>query len=305
MHLPILRAGQPYTSLDRLAVAHIATGQPLAQVSQANRGLIARGLSRPRAQPPGTANPHRRRIGRHLPTGRRPLLTRRAPFRRRRPNPGRLRRASLGHHWPAAVASPRQHGQNPPRRRRNARRAQRPNPRPRPNRPRRRPKSAPLRVPRPSPRLHPAEQLAWRPCPVAASHPAQNPAGAQAGPRRTVDALPHRPSPDRGRLSAPSPELLPDRPTAAAPKSCSTAIARCYSAAALPSPLGATTLASNYTDQDAAKSSSARTKSTTGNTTSTSWSPQSLPTGAAPASTPPASGCPPMAAQSPPPSASA
>ncbi|MDE0332396.1 MAG: aldehyde dehydrogenase family protein, partial [Nitrospinae bacterium] len=45
MHLPILRAGQPYTSLDRLTVAHIATGQPLAQVSQANRGLIARDLA--------------------------------------------------------------------------------------------------------------------------------------------------------------------------------------------------------------------------------------------------------------------
>ena len=45
MHLPLLRAGQPYASLDRLAVAHIATGQPLAQVSQANRGLIARDLA--------------------------------------------------------------------------------------------------------------------------------------------------------------------------------------------------------------------------------------------------------------------
>ena len=45
MHLPLLRAGQSYTSLDRLSVAHIATGQPLAQVSQANRGLIARDLA--------------------------------------------------------------------------------------------------------------------------------------------------------------------------------------------------------------------------------------------------------------------
>ena len=45
MHLPLLRAGQPYASLDRSAVVHIATGQPLAQVSQANRGLIARDLA--------------------------------------------------------------------------------------------------------------------------------------------------------------------------------------------------------------------------------------------------------------------
>ena len=45
MHIPLLRAGQPYASLDRLVVAHIATGQPLAHVSQANRGLIARDLA--------------------------------------------------------------------------------------------------------------------------------------------------------------------------------------------------------------------------------------------------------------------
>ena len=116
MHLPILRAGQPYTSLDRLAVAHIATGEPLAQVSQANRGLIARDL---------VAQERNRQALQALTVvelvaicqqSRRPLLTRRAAFRRRRPNSRRLRRASLGHHRPAAVAGPRQHGQNPPRR---------------------------------------------------------------------------------------------------------------------------------------------------------------------------------------------
>ena len=44
-HLPLLRAGQPYTSLDQVAVSHIASGQLLARVSQANRGLIARDLN--------------------------------------------------------------------------------------------------------------------------------------------------------------------------------------------------------------------------------------------------------------------
>ena len=44
-HLPLLRAGQPYTSLDQIAVSHIASGQLLARVSQANRGLIARDLN--------------------------------------------------------------------------------------------------------------------------------------------------------------------------------------------------------------------------------------------------------------------
>lgn len=45
MHLPILRAGQSYKSLNQVEVRHIATGEPLAQVSQANRGLIAHDLN--------------------------------------------------------------------------------------------------------------------------------------------------------------------------------------------------------------------------------------------------------------------
>ena len=44
-HLPLLRAGQPYTSLNQVTVSHIASGQLLAHVSQANRGLIARDLN--------------------------------------------------------------------------------------------------------------------------------------------------------------------------------------------------------------------------------------------------------------------
>ena len=38
IHLPILRAGKPYTSLSVQEVSHIQTGEPLVQVSQANRG---------------------------------------------------------------------------------------------------------------------------------------------------------------------------------------------------------------------------------------------------------------------------
>ncbi len=44
INLPLLRAGQPYTSLDTVEVSHIATGKPLVNISQANRGLIARDL---------------------------------------------------------------------------------------------------------------------------------------------------------------------------------------------------------------------------------------------------------------------
>lgn len=44
LHLPLLRAGRPYTSLDTVTLPHFRTGAPVAQVSQANRGLIAKDL---------------------------------------------------------------------------------------------------------------------------------------------------------------------------------------------------------------------------------------------------------------------
>jgi len=43
-HIPLLRAGQPYTSLDRSELIDPRSGQPLATVSQANLGLIRRDL---------------------------------------------------------------------------------------------------------------------------------------------------------------------------------------------------------------------------------------------------------------------
>ncbi len=44
IHIPILRAGLSYRSLNLVHVSHIQTGEPLAVVSQANRGLIAKDL---------------------------------------------------------------------------------------------------------------------------------------------------------------------------------------------------------------------------------------------------------------------
>src|SRR3989440_2147912 len=44
IHSPVRRWGQPYKSLDINRVAHFATGEPLAEVSQANGGLIARDM---------------------------------------------------------------------------------------------------------------------------------------------------------------------------------------------------------------------------------------------------------------------
>ena len=45
-HLPVLRRGKPYESLDKLEVVAHAGGQPLLSVSQANAGLIRKDLAR-------------------------------------------------------------------------------------------------------------------------------------------------------------------------------------------------------------------------------------------------------------------
>ncbi|MEE8587303.1 MAG: aldehyde dehydrogenase family protein [Acidobacteriota bacterium] len=44
LHFPILRWGKPYKSLDIDQVVHFATGEPLAEVSQANGGLVQRDM---------------------------------------------------------------------------------------------------------------------------------------------------------------------------------------------------------------------------------------------------------------------
>jgi acyl-CoA reductase-like NAD-dependent aldehyde dehydrogenase len=44
LHLPLLRRGRPYRSLDVATAPHHATGQPFVEISQANVGLISRDL---------------------------------------------------------------------------------------------------------------------------------------------------------------------------------------------------------------------------------------------------------------------
>lgn len=46
MHIPLLRGGEPYRSLSTVLLSHVATGEPVVEVSQANPGLIARDLER-------------------------------------------------------------------------------------------------------------------------------------------------------------------------------------------------------------------------------------------------------------------
>ena len=49
LHLPVLRWGQPYTSMDVDQVLHFSTGEPIAKVSRANGGLIQRDMRKARA----------------------------------------------------------------------------------------------------------------------------------------------------------------------------------------------------------------------------------------------------------------
>ena len=44
LNIPVIRWGQPYTSLEVDSVLHFATGEPIAKVSQANGGIIQRDL---------------------------------------------------------------------------------------------------------------------------------------------------------------------------------------------------------------------------------------------------------------------
>src|SRR5688500_4541631 len=44
LHIPLLRRGKPYESLDVALAPHHATGKPFARISQANVGLIRRDL---------------------------------------------------------------------------------------------------------------------------------------------------------------------------------------------------------------------------------------------------------------------
>jgi acyl-CoA reductase-like NAD-dependent aldehyde dehydrogenase len=48
IHIPVLRWGEPYKSLDTDQVVHFATGEPLAEVSRANGGLIQRDMRKAR-----------------------------------------------------------------------------------------------------------------------------------------------------------------------------------------------------------------------------------------------------------------
>ena len=48
LHIPILRNGEPYQSVETIDIVHHATGEPVARVSQANSGMLTRDIGRMR-----------------------------------------------------------------------------------------------------------------------------------------------------------------------------------------------------------------------------------------------------------------
>jgi aldehyde dehydrogenase family protein len=44
LHIPILRHGKPYESVDKIEILHHATGEPFAAISMANSGLVTRDI---------------------------------------------------------------------------------------------------------------------------------------------------------------------------------------------------------------------------------------------------------------------
>ena len=73
LHLPVLRWGEPYKSIEVDEVVHFATGEPIAKVSRANGGLIQRDMRKAAAGPRRAARDSDRRTDRAGRQGRRAL----------------------------------------------------------------------------------------------------------------------------------------------------------------------------------------------------------------------------------------
>ncbi len=195
IHLPILRHGVPYRSLDTIRVPHHRTREPFVEISQANAGLIRRDLrseSQEEARKALAAVPVRDLLA---------MCARAAEIFERDTLPvgddgadaGRLSVSSCP---PRPACRSSSSGGTCARLRRpdgDADGAARPDPRARPLHPGRRSR----RARRPRHQLLPAhagarrgaaQQLAGRPFALGSGHRAEDAARAEAGQRRAVDA---------------------------------------------------------------------------------------------------------------------
>ena len=109
INLPVLRWGQPYTSMELDEVVHFSTGEPIARVSRANGGLIQRDMRKAQRA---------RDVLREIPMDE--LMTRvghagelyinaTLPMGDGTADARRVRARAVGHHRPARADVPREH----------------------------------------------------------------------------------------------------------------------------------------------------------------------------------------------------
>ena len=196
LQLPVIRWGQPYTSMEVDEVVHFSTGEPIAKVSRANGGLIQRDARKAQRARDVAARDSDRRSDRQGRQGRRAVHERHAADGRWHADPRRVRPRAVGVHRAARAHVPGQHEEERVRAREDAQHprvadaravARRALDRQR----RRAGRADQLSGPEPRARSRAAVEFAGRAHAVDADHPDADRAGAQAGPAGTVDAVSH------------------------------------------------------------------------------------------------------------------
>ena len=120
LHIPVLRWGEPYTSMEVDEVVHFATGEPIAEVSRANGGLIQRDMRKAqRARDVLREIPIDELIARVGKAGEL-YMNADAADGRRHADARRVRARAVGDHRPARAHVPREHEEERVRARRDA-----------------------------------------------------------------------------------------------------------------------------------------------------------------------------------------
>ena len=195
LNIPVLRWGQPYTSIDVDEVVHFATGEPIARVSRANGGLIQRDMRKAqRARDALRADPDRRADRARRPR-RRALHERHAADGRRHPDARRVRPRPVGEHRAARADVPGEHEEERVRAVADAEHPDVVDARAVVRRPHHRPRRGAagadqLSGAEPGARSGPAVEFPRRAHALAADHSDADRAGAEAGPPGAMDAVP-------------------------------------------------------------------------------------------------------------------
>ena len=192
--IPILRWGQPYSSMDVDEVVHFLTGEPIAKVGRANAGLIQRDMRKaPDARDALRKIPVAELIARMKVAGDL-YMNAELPLGDGSQTPEDFARAAVGEHGLARRAVPREHEEEPVRAQRDGQHPEVADARPRPERAderlRRRARRADqLSGAEPGAGPRAAVEFARRAHALAADYPDADRARAEAGPAGAVDAV--------------------------------------------------------------------------------------------------------------------